>query len=174
MRIVNENPDADLARERATRQVDWTLRDLTANLMRVTRGAGKPYEIGRQAQDFIAALIDYRDAVGHFPPSAELASLLTVERDPEVMARMNDDNLAQIYAEQEIIRGSLQIVASRLVGQSKQETAGSHEMLGGVNSLIAARAERQKKWATAKPVAQRKTNQAVLKSPRNKVRKPEA
>lgn len=174
MRIVSENSDADLARERAIRQVDWALRDLTANLMRVTRGAGKPYEIGRQAQDFITALIEYRDTVGHFPPSDELASLLTIERDPEVMARMNDDNLAQIYAEQEIIRGSLQIVASRLVGQSTQETAGSDEMLGGVNSLIVARAERQKKWATAKPVAERRAKQAVLKSPRNTARKPES
>jgi hypothetical protein len=43
MRIVSENSEADFARNTAMAKVDWALRDLTANLMRVTRGAGRPY-----------------------------------------------------------------------------------------------------------------------------------
>jgi hypothetical protein len=48
MRIVSENSETDLARQRALDQVDWKIRELTANLLRITRGAGKPYEIMQQ------------------------------------------------------------------------------------------------------------------------------
>jgi hypothetical protein len=56
MRIVSEKSEAqiarhqaEIARDRAMNKASWALRELTANLLRVTRGAGKPYEIGRQA-----------------------------------------------------------------------------------------------------------------------------
>jgi hypothetical protein len=48
-------------------EVERTLRELTANLMRVTRGAGRPFQIGQQAQGLVEALIAYRDATGLYP-----------------------------------------------------------------------------------------------------------
>jgi hypothetical protein len=81
MRIVSENSEADLARNAAVAKVEPILRDLTANLMRVARGAGKPYEVGRQTQALIDAMIKYRDATGHFPSSYELTNAVTAERD---------------------------------------------------------------------------------------------
>jgi hypothetical protein len=95
-------------------------------------GAGKPYELGRQAQAFVETLVAYRDAVGFFPSPEELASALSVERDREFMEGMTPENRAQIYAEQAIVRGSLQIAASRLLGQRTQESAGHDEMCGGM------------------------------------------
>ena len=105
MRIVSENTEteiarhqAEIARDRAMNEASWALRELTANLLRVTRGAGKPYEIVRQAQALIEAMIDYRDAAGYFPSSDELADALSAERDPEFLERLSDENLAEYYA----------------------------------------------------------------------------
>jgi hypothetical protein len=60
MRIVSENSEADIARNNATTDVYNSLRELTANLLRATRGAGRAWEIGRQAQALIESLIEYR------------------------------------------------------------------------------------------------------------------
>jgi hypothetical protein len=89
-------------------------------------------------------LIEYRDAGGNYLDPPVLANPLSAWRDREVVERLNDEKLEQYYAEQSIIRGALQIVASRLVGQIPQEAAGRHEMYDGVNKLEALR-EKQRK-----------------------------
>ena len=134
MRTVSENSEADLARKAAMAKVGWALRDLTANLIRVTRGAGRPWEIGRQAQALVEACAEYRDAVGPLP-SRELSNALTAEKDREFVEGMSGDHFARYHAEQSIILGALQIVASRLVGQNTQEVAGDHQMFMGLNQL---------------------------------------
>lgn len=48
MRLVSENSEAELARHTAEGQVKWKIRELAADLLRIIRGAGKPYEIMRQ------------------------------------------------------------------------------------------------------------------------------
>ena len=58
--VVSENSEEDLARRQAMDKVRWALRDLAANLMVITRGAGKPWEIGRQAQQLVNELLAYR------------------------------------------------------------------------------------------------------------------
>jgi hypothetical protein len=40
--IVSENSEADIARHSALARVEWRLRELAANLLRIIRGAGKP------------------------------------------------------------------------------------------------------------------------------------
>jgi len=92
MRVVTENTDADLARQRATVEVRWTLRELTANLLRVIRGAGKPHEIGLQAQALVETYVKYREVVGHFPPPEEFSQLLSVDRDREMLARCSEES----------------------------------------------------------------------------------
>ena len=99
MEVVSENtPEAVAARrkqleiEDAKDLVQWALRDLAANILRVTRGAGKSYELGQQAQYFVECLIAYRQVVGCYPASWDLDAMLGVEKDQEVVARMNDEN----------------------------------------------------------------------------------
>jgi hypothetical protein len=149
MRIVSENSEADLARRRAMAPVDWALRDLTANLMRITRGAGRPYEIGRQAQALVDALIEFRDATGVYPSPDEISDTLAIGRGPEDLEKISDDHLDEIFAERAIIRGCLRIVASRLLDQRLQVSAGESEMYGGIKRLEDIRAAQRKKWATA-------------------------
>jgi len=128
MPVAGENSEADVARRRARDRIDWPLRELTANLIRVTRGAGKPYEIARQTRALLQAFIDYQESIGHFPPADELSGLLSIDRDLLDMEKMNEEHLDRYFAEQSIIDGSLQIAASWLLGQKTQEVAGSSEM----------------------------------------------
>jgi hypothetical protein len=129
MRIVAENSEADLARERATEEVRWALQDMAANLLRVVRGAGRPHEVGLQAGRLIEALAAYREVAGMFPHAYDLTRFLSVNRDEEMLARCSKDERARAYEEERVVRGALQVAASRLAGQKTQEAAGHHEML---------------------------------------------
>jgi hypothetical protein len=79
MRVVSENSEAELAQKAAMAEVYWALRELTANLLRVTRGAGSAGEIARQAQAPLDGLIKYREAVGIYPSLYELADALAID-----------------------------------------------------------------------------------------------
>jgi hypothetical protein len=76
VRVVISNSEADIAHQRAVRQIEWPLRDLLSNLLRVTRGAGKPHLIGEQAASLVLAFQDYRKVVGLWPASDEIARTL--------------------------------------------------------------------------------------------------
>ena len=67
--------------------------------------------------------------------SLTVSSTACAERGPEFVERLSDEELAEYHAKQAIIRGALQIVASRLVGQLTQERAGDHEMYRGLNRM---------------------------------------
>ncbi len=79
MKLVSENSEAEFARTRYEAEIRWALRNLTANLIRITRGAGKPYEIVRQVDELARALRGYHDALGHWPRSDELENALAFD-----------------------------------------------------------------------------------------------
>lgn len=141
LRVVAENTEADKARLWATRGLSWALRDLAANLLRIVRGAGKPHEIGQQAEALLKAYIEYHEAFGHYPPSYDLTEILSTERSEEWRNRLKGSELSRVYAVEQIVAGSLQIAASRLVGQTTQERAGDSELYAGVRALEAAQEE---------------------------------
>ena len=144
MRIVSETSAAELARRRALEDVDEALKELAANIMRVSRGAGKPYDLGKQAQSLVVAMIAYKDAVGYYPSSEELTAPLAHGYDEERLDRMSDDHRATAYAEEAMVRGALQIAASRLLGQRTQESAGHSEMYKGLNEIVGLREKRRR------------------------------
>jgi hypothetical protein len=147
MRVVSENSEAEIARQRAWSEVESHLRELAANFMRVTRGAGKPWEIGRQAQSLINAMQEHWDAVGHYPGSEAISNALSLDLDPDVRARMSAENMVEIYARQKIVRGCLQFAASHLLGQMTQESAGRSEMHDGMRDWDKAIEASNKRWA---------------------------
>jgi hypothetical protein len=144
MRIVSEKSEADLARERASDRVGWKLRELTANLLRITRGAGKPEEIMRQMNGLTAAIQSFWEAVGLSPYADEFSRALDVSNDLETKRHWRPEDRYRDDAEERIIRGVLQIVASRLVHQRAQETIGRSEMYDGINAIEDIRAEERK------------------------------
>ncbi len=90
--------------------------------------------------------------------------MLSIERDPELVDRMTDDHLERYYAEQSIIRGSLQQAASRLIGQGTQESAGRGEMYDGLREIGAIRERERKKWADEAVERARKSAKAKTRT----------
>lgn len=84
MRTVSDNSEADIARHEALILVESGLRELTANLLRIIRGAGKPHEIMHQMVDLAEAIQTYQAAVGS-PPWDQFVRALDVSRDIKTM-----------------------------------------------------------------------------------------
>jgi hypothetical protein len=149
MHTVSENSEPDLARQRALDQFEWALRELAANLMRITRGAGKAHDVMQQMSELAKAIRDYHVTAGMWPSSYEFTHALKVSKDFETVRQWSIENQERENAERLIIRGALQIVASRLVAQTTQESAGHSEMHDGMNELARVRAEAWKARAQA-------------------------
>jgi hypothetical protein len=146
MRLVSETSETDVARQRHAPHVAWALRELTANLLRVVRGAGKRYYIAHQAQTLLEKMAAYREGVGCLPSSDELTAMLDIDKPSQALDGMSDDQLDVLYAEAQIISGALQLAASRLLDQSLQIAAGHREMRDGARALQTALGNRQKAW----------------------------
>jgi hypothetical protein len=129
MRVVSENSPADLAKNAAMQKVDRSLRELAANLMRVARGSGNAREMPQQAQDFIDAVVAYQDAAGRDPPPGAMAEVLRVSIELEARQHWSDARTHMYHAEHDVLRGALQLAASRLLGQRLQDRAGESLML---------------------------------------------
>lgn len=144
MQVVSSQSDEDIRRTRARADSEWAMVELTANLLRIIRGAGKPYELGRHLSEVMRTMQQHYDVVG-FWPYDEMAEAV---RLPDVWDRAAErpGNAAELYAIHSIVRGSLQMIASDLLGQRTQRVSGEHELYGGANDLEAFRQEQRKRW----------------------------
>jgi hypothetical protein len=133
--------------ESVEQEVGDRLRELAANIMRVTRGSGRVFEISLQANAFLDAMTRYRDVVGYYPHMDRLKKALRTD-DPVATDRMPADKLGEVYARRTIVRGALQVAASRLLDQSAEAAAGEAEILKGIREFEKVEeAARQRKQA---------------------------
>ena len=126
MELVSNNSPEKIEANRWEQRANSTLLELTANLMRITRGAGKPELILNQVFDVAVAARRYFEITQQWP---SVWGLLSVD-DP----RGGDDFHPERWATDIILRGALQTVASRLLGQIPQESMGMQELFQGVRS----------------------------------------
>jgi hypothetical protein len=146
------NPEQDIAEQ----ELADALRDAAANVLRIIRGAGKPYSLIKQFGDVIRAVSDFKEAAGHWPPSDMLARMLKLDdevseiyhrsksgqiRQESIDRWKQDSTFERLYAERVIQRGVLQIIASKLLGQTAQASAGVSEMHQGIRDMIEAQEE---------------------------------
>ena len=118
-------------------QVGTSLRALTANLIGIVRGAGKPLELKRDVDAFTAALAIFEDAVGRQPKAWELAEMLRVNLDPKSAPPTSEAAMAELYAEHAIVQASLQLAATRLLrheAEAAEAYADLHGALGGLDA----------------------------------------
>lgn len=98
------------------RQLDDVLVELAANLLRVVAGAGRAWEIPRQAADVVVATEAYIKAHGCGPSDWDIGRTLTDwKRDPRTERE---------YMYEEIAVGGMRFVASNMLGQGTQAIAG--------------------------------------------------
>jgi hypothetical protein len=173
MKVISESSELEIAHQRAMPHVEWALRELAANLIRVTRGAGAPQSIGRQAQELIDNLVAYRDAVGHLPDPDQIASALDVDKTREIRLDKSDADLDDRYAIETIISGSLRTAAARLLRQRLQESAGEREMDSGLRELEVVKEARRRKRAAEVAAAAVAVAKKYRASPKRKA-KPKA
>jgi hypothetical protein len=147
LRLAVENKQADIDRELAKRDIEWPLRELAANLIRVVRGAGKSYEIVGQCVAVIEAFQKYREKVGYLPSSWEMDQALSIHQDDE--KAIYDEAWEREDAVETMVCGALQIAASRLVDQRTQEHRGRSELMDGFYALERIREEARKRFARA-------------------------
>ncbi|WP_324134766.1 hypothetical protein [Bosea sp. (in: a-proteobacteria)] len=143
MRIVSDNSPEDLRRRAAERQLGFAVRALAVNMLRIMRGAGKPYRFAHELADCSKALREYLDAFEHNSPSDLIERVLNPEKswpdgeddsdryhdawrsnpreDEAIMLRKQNARRAMRLA-------ALRITASMLAGQRLQTAHGEKDL----------------------------------------------
>lgn len=126
---------ADDATVQASAAVRSALRELAANLMRVTRGAGRPDLILPQTTALNASLAAYHGVCGEYPSAEHVAKALKLE----VVAGSAED-IDDIWpdwdrAVREMVNGALQVAAAELLAQRPQAAAGRRELFTGYRHI---------------------------------------
>jgi hypothetical protein len=156
---AKEERERERDREWAKLEFSWAIRDTAANMLRIIRGAGKPYELLFQMKKAIDSAIKFQELHHHWP-SDVIANDLQLEDEMEkVLARGREGTLDQVtidrwwkdgtfdrmMAEHTIHRGALQAIASELIGQNTQKRSGETEFHDGIRHWIRVRDERIQK-----------------------------
>lgn len=172
MKVVSSYSDSQLACRRAKDDVAEAIRNLTANLLRVTRGAGKAHEIRRQAIVLIAAMQAHWDACGMWPSSEDLESTLSLSEEPSGVA--GREALWQ-YAEEAMVKGALQMAASTLLEQRTQRAAGHTQLFKGLIEIERMREENHREFfGQPKAAKVRQDREALAKLQARSRAKPKA
>lgn len=160
---VVERREAEEVRERAVESLGWPLRDLAANILRVVRGGGKPDDIAPQCAALIDAFEGYRAVCGPYPSSCDISAALAITLSGGMQARHEPETLRSIWAQETMVAGALQIVASKLLDEPSQEAAGRSELYRGVSDLEEARAASHAEWERESPAAFTNRRQTIPK-----------
>jgi hypothetical protein len=146
LRVVAENNTTTVNHERHRWLYEQPLRALSANIIRVSRGAGKPDDILADCINVATKFQEYLGLVGVWPPGFEIQELLSAQksyypsRAPDYYDEIED-------ATETIISGALRVAAARLVRQDLQERLGERELKDGVRAIERCREEIRAKRA---------------------------
>lgn len=155
MRLVNEQSEAEIGRRRALDQLAPALRCLTANLMRISRGAGHPHRLANEMADCVEAMNAHWAAAGCGPTSEEIQRAIDPDAaqaefrpwtvgTEEDRARWEASGTFDIdYAVKEIRRAGLQMTASMLVDQLMLARKAEADLFDALRHLEAARETRR-------------------------------
>jgi hypothetical protein len=130
LEIVSQNSVFDIARNRVLERVRTQLVDLAANILRITRGAGDSLSLCRQSLDLTNTLVEYAELCKDFPEPYVFDQALRLELPADLFQRSGPEECRLQNAELTIIRGSLQIVASKMRRQLTQERQAKRKCAG--------------------------------------------
>jgi hypothetical protein len=187
VRIVSSQSDDDIRRKRAREELVWPLRELTANLLRVAKGGGKPHYLPKQLNECLKAFGAYAEVHGTLPPAHEIFEILDpdnafrdarpwVDENRKAMGEIADGDTGETEREiaiGRIRRGALQAVASMLLDQLPQISMGEHDIYEGIRQLEDARAKNNAYYSNPKR-AKRSLDETlkILKQSKRKSTKP--
>jgi hypothetical protein len=154
-----EERDRDRDREWTKHEFSWAIRDTAANMLRIIRGAGKPYELLMQMKKAIDSAIKFQELHGYWPFDVIANDLLIEDEMETFLARAREGKLDQatvdrwrddgtfdkMMAQNSMYRGALQSIASELIGQNTQKRSGENEFYEGLRQWMKIREERIRK-----------------------------
>lgn len=108
------------------------LRELTANLMRIARGTGRPELVLEQALTLVGLFEAHRQIAGDDMPAADVADALRLAEIPEDEEAVWGDWDRAVRA---MVQGSLQVAAAELMAQHAQAAAGRKELFAGYRNI---------------------------------------
>jgi len=141
MRLVSEQSEAEVGRHRALDQLTPALRHLTANLMRITRGAGHPYRLAEELTACLSAMRAYQEAVGYGPSTEEIQAALDASEpeveytEAEIARRYESGTWAREQALTDIRRAGLGMTAALLLNQRLQMSKAEADMRSATDRL---------------------------------------
>jgi hypothetical protein len=108
------------------------LREMTANLLRVARGAGRPDLVLAQATSLVGTFAAYRAAAGDDLTPKDITEALRLEHIME-----DEDELWPDWdrAVREMVNGALQVAAAELMAQQAQAATGRRELFAGYRHI---------------------------------------
>jgi hypothetical protein len=175
IRIVSEQTEKDIERNRTREEVGFVLREMAANLLRIIRGAGKGYHLMGEMIACVKAFQDFHDAHGHWPDSYSIQKALEFDEVPSPPLDAPDshwDEWNVTNAEMNVCKASLRIAAARLLEQKLQEDHGHNDLRAAIDGLERAREKRRARYAAElrpiRPVLQNVTGAPVPKSKKEK------
>jgi len=128
-----ESKQSAIAAQWAQHDFDHKLIELAANIIRVVRGAGRPYDVIVQCDEVVKAAVEVRDKSKRLPSQESVASALRLKHEEIDYSKPWADRES---ARQDMVSGALQIAASRLLGQPLQIAQGEREMHGAYMQLL--------------------------------------
>jgi hypothetical protein len=142
--LVSDNPNPNPDRERLKSDLEDTLRDLAANILRICATGGRPGDIFPQAHKFVEAYSAYLQNIGAYDDNDIVRHALWINKEvdanplyPSYLAdnitleerhkRRRQSDVAE--AEEHMIIGALRVAAARLRPNATQEHKGHYGML---------------------------------------------
>lgn len=168
IRLAVENDKKTVDKSLAKHEIEWPLRELAANIMRVSRGAGEPYSIIMQCIAVVKGAQSYSEKCGEWPDNMDVKEALDFH-DPQLRdyTRTYDERRSSM---EDIVEGALRLAAGRIVGQKLQEDHGEKDLLAAIRRLEEYRAEQKAKWAAearaARAVPAAKTRAKLIRKPK--------
>lgn len=125
--------DADRSAIQASAaSVRMGLREVAANLLRITRGSGRPELIVAQITALVGIFAAYREVAGEDLKPSDITEALRLGHIVD-----DEDELWPVWdrAVREMVNGALQVAAAELLGQQAQAATGRRELFAGYRHI---------------------------------------
>lgn len=169
MKIVATNTDQEIAAARAAEEASVAISDLTANLIRIVRGAGRPSDIRAQVLRLATAIEDHRE-IAATTPIADMVAAIRLSGELSQTGDAADHEVERSLARQAMVHGALQYAASAIVDQRTQQAAGESEMMRGVSEFERILAEKRLEYAKLRRPKRVKSAKAMMAKVRKRTK----
>jgi hypothetical protein len=152
--VLTESSTEEIEKKRATVALKFALVNLTANLIQVVSGIGKPDRIVDFIDGFVDTINEYYKTVGSMPTVALLGELIGFPGRADL--NPGDHRLDEVILEDAICRSALQLVASTLMDQRIHQERALGEMQAQLRRFVDIRERAKRRKTKVRRIVPRK------------------